>query len=209
MCIRDRNQLDPNLAASQTKSMATRDRPTTAMPQLQQASLDYVPGSISEHLSDLHQMLGSQMGESGIVAESPAMHALLQQAEKFAQSSATVLLTGESGTGKEVVAQWIHERSQRRLRPYVRVNCAALPESLVESELFGHARGAFTGAVTSRDGRFTTAGDGSILLDEISEISLPMQAKLLRVLEEGEYQPLGSGQVQVCLLYTSPSPRDS
>ena len=152
---------------------------------------------IIAHVADLQDLLGDETLPRDIVAASSSMRKLLRQAEKFAQTSATILLTGESGTGKEVVAHWIHQRSPRRGRPYVRVNCAALPETLMESEFFGHSRGAFTGAVDARKGRLASAGDGTILLDEISEISLPMQAKLLRVLEEEEYQPLGCDEVQM------------
>lgn len=119
------------------------------------------------------------------------MQDVLREARRFARSSANVLITGESGTGKEVLARFIHETSSRSREPYVRVNCAALPESLIESELFGHERGAFTGADEARKGRLECAGHGTLLLDEISEISLSMQAKLLRVLEENEYQRVG------------------
>ena len=128
------------------------------------------------------------------VATSPAMQSVLCQAEKFANSSATILVTGESGTGKEVIARYIHEHCARFQQPYVRVNCAALPESLIESELFGHERGAFTGADESREGRLECAGEGMLRLDEISEIPLSLQAKLLRVLEEQEYQRVGGNQ---------------
>jgi sigma-54 specific flagellar transcriptional regulator A len=107
-------------------------------------------------------------------------------------SDATVLITGESGTGKELVAQALHDVSPRARKPFVAVHCGAIPESLIESELFGHVKGAFTGAVTSREGRFAQAEGGTIFLDEIGEMPLAMQVKLLRVLQEKTYEPVGS-----------------
>jgi DNA-binding NtrC family response regulator len=127
----------------------------------------------------------------GIVGESEALQVVLQQLELVADTDATVLLTGESGTGKELVARAIHERSPRRKAPLVRVNCAAIPESLFESELFGYVRGAFTGALTDRPGRFEAAQGGTLMLDEIGEVPLAMQAKLLRVLQEKELERVG------------------
>ncbi len=111
------------------------------------------------------------------------MHRLFREIEKVAPSDATVLLQGESGTGKELVAHSIHARSKRRDRPFIAVNASALPESLAESELFGHEKGAFTGAVGSRPGRFELAHGGTLFLDEIGTLSAPLQSKLLRVLE--------------------------
>jgi len=128
---------------------------------------------------------------SAIIAESPAMVATLRTAKRIARSKGTVLITGESGTGKECVAQYIHQESQRRDGPFIRVNCAALSETLLESELFGHERGAFTGAFKSRKGRFELAHGGTLLLDEIGEISTALQSKLLRVLEEEEFERVG------------------
>ena len=127
----------------------------------------------------------------GIVGESEALQAVLQQIELVADTDATVLITGESGTGKELVARAIHERSHRRKGPLVRVNCAALPESLFESELFGYVRGAFTGALNDRTGRFEAAEGGTLMLDEIGEVPLVMQPKLLRVLQEKEFERVG------------------
>jgi DNA-binding NtrC family response regulator len=127
----------------------------------------------------------------GIVGESEALQVVLQQVELVADTDATVLLTGESGTGKELVARAIHERSHRRKGPLVRVNCAAIPESLFESELFGYVRGAFTGALNDRPGRFEAAQGGTLLLDEIGEVPLAMQPKLLRVLQEKELERVG------------------
>jgi len=127
----------------------------------------------------------------GMVGESEALQAVLQQIELVADTDATVLVTGESGTGKELVARAIHERSHRRKGPLVTMNCAAIPESLFESELFGHVRGAFTGAVSDRAGRFEAAQGGTLVLDEIGEVPLAMQPKLLRVLQEKELERVG------------------
>jgi transcriptional regulator with PAS, ATPase and Fis domain len=135
-------------------------------------------------------VLGPQHDD--LVAQSPQMRAILEQARRIARTAAPVLITGDSGTGKEGLARLIHRTSPRHDQPYVRVNCAALSETLIESELFGHERGAFTGAVQQRVGRFEWVGHGTLLLDEISEIPLKLQAKLLRVLEEEEFQRVGS-----------------
>jgi transcriptional regulator with GAF, ATPase, and Fis domain len=127
----------------------------------------------------------------GFVGTSAALQAVLQQIELVADTDATVLITGESGTGKELVARAIHERSHRRKGPLVRVNCASIPESLFESELFGYVRGAFTGALNDRPGRFEAAQGGTLMLDEIGEVPLAMQPKLLRVLQEKEFERVG------------------
>lgn len=126
-----------------------------------------------------------------IVGESPAIKQVLETIEIVARTNTTVLLRGESGTGKEVFARAIHELSPRSKKPFVKLNCAALPESMLESELFGHEKGAFTGAVSQRAGRFELANGGTLLLDEIGEISPAFQAKLLRVLQEGELERVG------------------
>jgi transcriptional regulator with PAS, ATPase and Fis domain len=119
------------------------------------------------------------------------MKELIQLAKTVAQSKATVLIQGASGTGKELVASLIHENSTRAQRPFVAINCAAIPENLLESELFGYERGAFTGAVTSKAGKFEFANGGTLLLDEISEMDIRLQAKLLRVIQEGEVDRIG------------------
>ncbi|WP_162470138.1 MULTISPECIES: two-component system response regulator GlrR [Pantoea] len=127
-----------------------------------------------------------------IVTRSPLMLKLLEQAHMVAQSDVSVLINGQSGTGKEMLAQAIHAASPRNGKPFVAINCGALPEQLLESELFGHAKGAFTGAVSARDGLFKTAGGGTLFLDEIGDMPQPLQVKLLRVLQERKVRPLGS-----------------
>jgi transcriptional regulator with GAF, ATPase, and Fis domain len=129
-----------------------------------------------------------------LLGESPAMQKLYQTIRLIGPRQATVMITGETGTGKEVVARAIHQASQRRQRPMIPVNCAALPETLLETELFGHAKGAFTGAVNQHTGRFEQADRSTIFLDEIGEMPLDLQAKLLRVLQEREIQKVGSAQ---------------
>ena len=131
-----------------------------------------------------------------IVYQSRVMTELIKLATRYAGSSATVLVTGESGTGKELIAEHIHHSSPRADQSYVRVNCAALSESLLESELFGHEQGAFTGAMTARAGRFEAANGGTLLLDEITEVPLSFQSKLLRVLEQSEFERVGGNHTQ-------------
>jgi DNA-binding NtrC family response regulator len=131
-----------------------------------------------------------------IVGQSSALRRVLDVSNQAAPSSATVLLLGESGTGKELIARHIHGKSLRAAGPFVAVNCSAIPESILEAELFGHERGAFTGAVARREGRFARASGGSLFLDEIGELTPAVQVKLLRVLQEGEYEPLGGDTVK-------------
>jgi DNA-binding NtrC family response regulator len=132
--------------------------------------------------------------KSSFVAESDEMKQVYEMATQVADSRATVLITGESGVGKEVVAKFIHEASPRSEKAFVAVSCAALPETLLESELFGYEKGAFTGANTSKAGRFELAHDGTLFLDEIGEIPMPIQVKLLRVLQEREFERLGGSK---------------
>ncbi|WP_308561075.1 two-component system response regulator GlrR [uncultured Klebsiella sp.] len=129
-----------------------------------------------------------------IVTRSPLMERLLEQAGMVAQSDVSVLINGQSGTGKEIVAQAIHNASPRRDKPFIAINCGALPEQLLESELFGHARGAFTGAVSQREGLFQAAEGGTLFLDEIGDMPMALQVKLLRVLQERKVRPLGSNR---------------
>jgi transcriptional regulator with PAS, ATPase and Fis domain len=134
------------------------------------------------------------------------MRDLIQLAKTVAQSKATVLIQGESGTGKELIASLVHENSTRANRPFVAINCAAIPENLLESELFGYERGAFTGAVTSKAGKFEFANGGTLLLDEISEMDIRLQAKLLRVIQQGEVDRIGGRRptpVDVRIIATS------
>jgi DNA-binding NtrC family response regulator len=136
-------------------------------------------------------LLVDSHGESRIVGRSQALTAVCHQAQRAAQTQSTVLILGESGTGKELFAEAIHQNSPRRHGPFVTVNMAAIPETLVESELFGHVRGAFTSAVASRIGRFEAAGGGTLFIDEVGDFPLPLQAKLLRVLENRTITPVG------------------
>ena len=131
-------------------------------------------------------------GFDGVVGSSRALRAVLDQIRIVAPTDSTVLIEGETGTGKEVIANAIHQNSRRRNRPLIKLNCAAIPSGLLESELFGHERGAFTGAVTQKLGRFEAANGGTLFLDEIGETPLELQAKLLRVLQEQEFERLGS-----------------
>jgi DNA-binding NtrC family response regulator len=129
-----------------------------------------------------------------IIGKSPALLRVMERVDRVASSNATVLITGESGTGKELVARAIHERSARAQRPFVTVNCGAVPEELLESELFGHVRGAFTSAVAAREGRFSVAHGGTLFLDEIGDMSPSLQVKLLRVLQDGSFEAVGSSK---------------
>lgn len=147
-------------------------------------------GSLAREVQRLRRVVESSGGLRDIIGESPAIKKVTDLVNRIAQSDASVLITGESGTGKELIARAIHERSQRR-GPFVAINCAAMPEQLLESELFGHVRGAFTDAKTSRAGLFVEADGGTLLLDEIGEMPLTMQTKLLRALEERRVRPVG------------------
>jgi two-component system, NtrC family, response regulator HydG len=142
------------------------------------------------------QLLQQEIASSsGIVGNSPVIRRLLELVDRVAPRDTTVLITGESGTGKELVARALHQKSPRKDRPFIAVNCAALTETLFESELFGHEKGAFTGAVSLKRGRFELAEGGTIFLDEVGELALGLQAKLLRVLQQREFERLGGTQV--------------
>ena len=138
----------------------------------------------------------AEFNHYGLVGRSRIMQEVIQRAELVAETKSTVLITGETGTGKEMVARLIHHRSAQRDMPLIKVNCAAIPETLLESELFGHLRGAFTGASMTKRGKFALADGGSIFLDEIGTLSTAIQAKLLRVIQEREFEPLGSERTQ-------------
>jgi DNA-binding NtrC family response regulator len=146
------------------------------------------------HNSYLRDQLAEESGFSALLGVSPEMKQVQKWILQVAPTDATVLIEGESGTGKEVIARALHEKSLRRDKPYIKVNCAAVPENLLESEFFGHEKGAFTGASAKREGRFELADGGTLLLDEITEISLPLQAKLLRVLQEHEFERVGGSR---------------
>jgi two-component system response regulator HydG len=147
---------------------------------------------LSRKLREQAERLGERFDFSALKGESRPMRQLKETLSLVAPAEATVLISGESGTGKEVVAQIIHQNSRRAEGPLIKINCAALPENLLESELFGHEKGAFTGASARREGRFKSADGGTIFLDEVGEMAQGTQAKLLRVLQEGEYSPVGS-----------------
>jgi len=145
----------------------------------------------------------------GIVGSSPALRAVLDQVRIVAPTGSTVLIAGETGTGKELIARAIHVHSERRNRPFVKVNCAAIPAELLESELFGHERGAFTGAVAQRIGRFEAAHGGTLFLDEIGDMPLHLQTKLLRVLQEQEFERVGGNRtIQVDVRIVAATNRD-
>ena len=184
----------------------------TAIEAMKLGAFDYIlkPFDVPELLSILRRglqtsasmrELAPQEGKKaveekapGLIGSSPAMQKIYKLVGQVARSDAAVLLIGESGTGKELVARAIYANSPRAARPYVAINCAAIPDTLLESELFGHERGAFTGALTQRIGKFERADGGTIFLDEIGDMPLPLQAKLLRVLQNGEFQRVGGDQ---------------
>ena len=151
---------------------------------------------LSRQVRDQAERLGERFDFSALIGDSPPMLRLKDAMAMVAPTQATVLITGESGTGKEVVAQILHQNSPRAEGALVKINCAALPENLLESELFGHEKGAFTGATARRDGRFKAADGGTLFLDEIGEMSASTQAKVLRALQDGEYTPLGSNRTR-------------
>src|SRR6186713_277200 len=143
-----------------------------------------------------------------IVGQSPALRRVLDIATQAAPSSATVLLLGESGTGKELLARYTHSKSVRSHGPFIAVNCSAIPESILEAELFGHEKGSFTGAVARREGRFARAKGGTLFLDEIGELAPAVQVKILRVLQEGEYEPVGGNTVKADVRIIAATNRD-
>ena len=150
--------------------------------------------SLQQKNHQLSEQLLSNLGVGDIIYQSQAMEDLLQQVDIVAKSDSTVLICGETGTGKEVIARAIHQLSPRRDKPLVKINCAAIPASLLESELFGHDKGAFTGAINTHRGRFEIADGGTLFLDEIGDLPLELQPKLLRVLQEREIERLGGSR---------------
>ncbi|MGB0620935.1 MAG: sigma-54-dependent transcriptional regulator [Myxococcota bacterium] len=153
-------------------------------------------GRLKSENRTLHKQLQSRHKFDSIIGKSPSLGRTLSVVEKVADTDSTVLITGESGTGKELVARALHYNSRRAERPLITVNCGAIPEELLESELFGHVKGAFTNAVNHREGRFALANGGTIFLDEIGDMSPSLQVKLLRVLQERTFEPVGSSRTQ-------------
>ena len=152
--------------------------------------------SLTVEAEYLRQEISSLVGADEIIGRSESLLKVLGEVKEVAPTDATVLIYGETGTGKELIAHAIHRASRRRDKPLIKVNCAAIPATLIESEFFGHEQGAFTGATKKRDGRFALAHGGTIFLDEIGELPLDLQPKLLRVLQEGEFEPVGSSQTR-------------
>lgn len=197
---------------------------TTAYPAVEEAveamrigALDYLTkplcsqklGTLLDQIAAEHKAAHSGSTCPPIIAVSSEMQRVLEQINRAALTNATVCLTGESGTGKEVVARALHAYSERRDRPYVCVNCAAVPDTLIESEFFGHEKGAFTGAHARKSGRFESAEGGTLLLDEVSEIPLILQPKLLRVIQEREFERVGGmRKVKVDVRLVATSNRD-
>jgi len=142
----------------------------------------------------LPEQVGEGIGFHNIIGQSTKMKEVFDLVQKVADCDSTILLNGETGTGKGMVARAIHERSKRRNKPFISINCGAIPENLLESELFGHVRGAFTGATSSKQGKFEVADGGTILLDEIGDMSADLQVKVLKVLEEGEFEQVGGSK---------------
>jgi formate hydrogenlyase transcriptional activator len=178
-CLGDNEPLFTEEAASRSGTEATE--PTSS-------------GTIDNF--DLDEEIRSEAGFEGIVGQSPSLRQVLRLVETVAAGDSTVLLLGETGTGKELIARAIHKSSRRNERNFVKLNCAAIPTGLLESELFGHERGAFTGAIAQKVGRLELADKGSLFLDEIGDIPLELQPKLLRVLQEREFERLGSTRTQ-------------
>jgi DNA-binding NtrC family response regulator len=208
--LKEAKRLNPELDVIMITAYGTIE---TAVDAMKAGAMDYITkpidleelllliGRAAQHqtLVRENEMLRRQLREKGITQEhiifkSPKMAELINLAARIAESKASVLIQGESGTGKELFARLIHTLSPRSHKPLITVNCGALPESIIESELFGHERGAFTGAHQRRIGRFEQADGGSLFLDEIGELSLLVQIKLLRFLQEGEYQRVGGNQ---------------
>lgn len=212
--IRDYVGTTPEGERPQILMMTAHATVESAIEAMKLGALDYLqkPFEIDELLVVVrraieHQRLRSeyrylrserdeQFDHYGLIGRSRVMDDIIHRAERVAGTKSTVLITGETGTGKELVARAIHHRSAQRDMPLIKVNCAAIPESLLESELFGHVRGAFTGAAAAKKGKFALADGGTIFLDEIGTMSLVLQSKLLRVLQEREFEPLGAERTE-------------
>lgn len=170
-----------------------------AVDAIQAGAVDYLvkPFEVSQLVSTLQHFIkpSNETSDQNMIAVDPLSRQMVELAKKVAQSDATVLLNGESGVGKEVVSQFIHQNSPRHNKPFVAINCAAIPENMLEAALFGYEKGAFTGAIKSSRGKFEQAQGGTLLLDEISEMDLSLQAKLLRVIQERQVEPLGSSKL--------------
>ena len=198
----DRDDDGARLDADRARGLQARASRTTSRSRSRSTSCwcSSAAPSSSQRLQTEKQYLISErdaeFNHYGIVGRSRAMQEVIQRAELVAQTKSTVLITGETGTGKEMVARLIHHRSAQRDMPLIKVNCAAIPDTLLESELFGHVRGAFTGATMTKRGKFALADGGTIFLDEIGTMSTAIQAKLLRVLQEREFEPLGAERTQ-------------
>ncbi|HJS86340.1 MAG TPA: sigma-54 dependent transcriptional regulator [Acetobacteraceae bacterium] len=186
----------------------TGDDPEAAVRAIRDGAREFL--SLPPDPDLIAAILTAAAGEShALIARDPLMQAAVRRAEQVAGSEASVLISGESGTGKEVLARHIHRRSRRSAGPFVALNCAAIPETLLESELFGHERGAFSGALARRIGKFEAADGGTLLLDEVSEMDLRLQAKLLRALQEREIDRLGgAGPVKVNVRILATTNRD-
>jgi two-component system response regulator HydG len=212
-------------AESQVVLMTAYGTVETAVSAMKEGAFDFVEKPLkraaivkSVRLAASHQRLVAEnralkkkidlLTHREIVGTSSALRRVLEVATQAAPSMATVLVLGESGTGKELLARFVHERSTRASAPFVAVNCAAIPEAILEAELFGHERGSFTGAVAKREGRFAKAQGGTLFLDEIGELSPQVQVKLLRVLQEGEYEPIGGDTVKADVRIVAATNRD-
>ncbi len=165
-------------------------------------------GKLRKENTQLKDALAGSIDNGQIIGQAPAMQQLLQRVEKVAVSQASVLISGESGSGKEVIAKALHRGSTRADGPFVAVNCAAIPKDLIESELFGHIKGSFTGAVKDRKGKFSLADGGTLFLDEIGELPIDLQPKLLRALQEQEFEPVGGISEQVDVRVVAATNRD-
>ncbi|MGE3178868.1 MAG: sigma-54-dependent transcriptional regulator [Vicinamibacterales bacterium] len=212
--IREYTANTPSTERAQILMMTAHATVESAIEAMKLGALDYLqkPFEIDEllvvvrralehqRLQTEHDYLRSERDEQfdhyGIIGRSRLMQDIIARAERVSDTKSTVLITGETGTGKELIARAIHDRSPQRDMPLIKVNCAAIPESLLESELFGHVRGAFTGATHTKKGKFALADGGTLFLDEIGTMSPTLQAKLLRVLQEREFEPLGSERTE-------------